>query len=255
MLEARAQMAYAEVLQQGGQYVEAIPLARAAATTFSAAADAPRARLEVRASAVMAWYNLGGVLREARQFESGQTTLTQAVERGRANLKLDPAEPNARFVLAAALVEEGRLRQMAGRNEEARTSLDDAVTRLEKLVGEFPGAASFVRRLAEALIARGELCLDAKQTSAAAADARRSVALLEWLDQRSSGAAAYQPLLAFAYTLAGKVELKRNNVDLARAALDKAQQRMSKARAANPDGPLLVETAKEIESRLQEVGK
>ena len=193
MVEARAQLGYAEVLQQCGRYAEAIPLAQTAATTFSESSAAAGASSRSRLIAVMAWYNLGNAAREAKQLDLAESALQQAVERGRANLKLNPTEPNTRFTLAAALVEQGRLRQVqAERREEARASFDEAVAMLETLAGQFPTTASFARRLTDALTARGELCAGTGQWPAAMADARRAIEIAERLDRQSSGAAGYQ---------------------------------------------------------------
>jgi hypothetical protein len=87
------------------------------------------------------------------------------------------------------------------------------------------------------------------------ADARRAIEIAERLDRQSSGAAGYQALLASAYALAGRVELKQGHAEPARAALNKAQQRIEKARAANPDSPLLIERAGEVEALLRQIGK
>jgi len=256
MVEARAQMGYAEVLHEYGRSAEAIPLAQAAVTTVRELSAASPASSIYRLTAVMAWYNLGGIARDGRQLDLAESALKQAVERGRANHKLNRTEPNTRFTLASALVEQGRLRQVqADRGEEARSSLDEAVAMLDTLSKEFPATASFRRRLADALTARGQLDLDAGQVSAATTDARRTVELLERLDQESDGAAVYQPLLARAYLLAGRVERKQGHVEPARTALDKARQRIEKARTANPEGPLLIEKAGEIEFLRRQIGK
>ncbi len=183
--EARAQLTYAEALQQRGRYAEAIPLTQAAATTFGEVSEESPEDFFCRASAVIAWNNLANMMRDAGQLQPAEKAQKQAVERGRANLRQAPAEPNSRFVLAAALVEQGRLyRVQGGRENEARASLDEAVAMLETLTLQSPSTATFARRLADALIARGELCHDTGPPSAAATDARRAVELAEQLEQR-----------------------------------------------------------------------
>jgi len=252
--EARAQLSYAEALQQRGRYADAVPMAQAAATTFGELSKELPKDLFCRASTVIAWNNLANMLRAAGQLQPAERAQAQAVERGRANLRHAPAEPNSRFVLAATLVEQGRLyRVQGGRENESRASLDEAVAMLETLTRQSPSTATFARRLADALVARGELGLVTGPASAAVTDARRAVELAEQLEQQSGGVAGYHSLLAFAYTLAGQAEGKLGNNAAARALLAKAQTRLASARQVNPADPQLIEKAAEIESLLREV--
>jgi serine/threonine-protein kinase len=250
--EARAQLSHAAVLQQMGRCAEAIPLAQAAADTFGSSADSMPGDIVQAASAVIAWNNLADMAREAGQLPLAATAQKQAVERGRANLRRAPTDPNIRFTLAAALIEQGRLfRTQGGRAHQAQASLDEAVAMLQSLAEEAPDTATYARRLADALTARAELHLEIGPLSTAAADAARAVAIAERLEQQTDGSAGYQSLLAFAYAVAGQVEMQMGNEAEARQTLMKAQQRFKRARTANPDGPRLIEKEKEIHQLLQ----
>jgi len=252
--EARAQLSFAETLQQMGRYAEAIPAAQAAAAICSEVSDGEPDNLAVRASTVIAWNNLANMTRDAGQLELAAAAQKEAVERGRANVRSTPAEPNLRFTLAAALVEQGRLYRAQGdRGDQALDSLNEACGILETLTAEFPSAASFGRRLADALTVRGELYLEIGRLPAAGADAARAVEIAERLEQQAGGAAGYHWLVAFAYTLVGKAELMQGNSLAARASLVTAQTRIAMARKVNPDGPRLIEKAAEVESLLEQV--
>jgi serine/threonine-protein kinase len=254
--EARAQLSHAVVLQQMGRYACAIPLAQAAAETFGSSSDSWPGDAVQGASAVIAWNNLAEMAREAGQLPLAAMAQKQAIERGRVNSLRAPTDPNIRFTLAAALIEQGRLSHtQGGRTDQAQASLEEAVEMLQSLAEQAPDTASYARRLADALTARAELHLEIGPLSTAAADAARAVEIAERLEQQTHGSAGYQTLLAFAYAVAGQVEMQMGNEAEARQTLAKAQQRFERARTANPDGPRLIEKQDEIRRLLQSTNR
>jgi hypothetical protein len=94
------------------------------------------------------------------------------------------------------------------------------------------------------------LHLEIGPLSTAAADAARAVEIAERLEQQTHGSAGYQALLAFAYAVAGQVEMQTGNEAEARRTLAKAQQRFERARTANPDSPRLIAKQNEIHRLL-----
>ncbi len=123
-------------------------------------ADRDRADVRDQLMTVITLSNLAEALTEARQPTRAIVATDAAIGRARALLAKAPAggDNNQRFVLAQAL--RGRALAMAAardRPDEARSAIDEAVDRFEKLVADYPSTLNYRTWLARALEGRADV--------------------------------------------------------------------------------------------------
>jgi hypothetical protein len=194
---------------------------------------------------------LGETLRLAGRWDDATVVFDAGRKRLDAYLAPNPADVNLRFISASLDIERALVHaHRDGANEAVVAELAKGTGALEKLVEQFPGTASFRRRLAEGLTEQAALQRKAGNVADAAPSAARAIELLEELDRKAGSPVVFQSLLASAYLVAAEVELDRNATAAAKAQLEKADERMTRARAANDESPTLAEEALRIKSLL-----
>ncbi len=253
VLVARATNDLADALSQCGQSEEALPHALAAAQACSLLADRKPSKAVHRLLAAFFWTTAAQVAGEAGRGDEAARAVSEAVRRAEAVLHLDPRNPNLRYGLACARLEEGRQRAgQAGRENEAAAALDEAVALLDRLATESPQVTSFIRTLAVALTARGRWNLAHQRFAKAAADAWQALAVLERLEQQTRKTINLDADFIAALTLAAQAGLAQDRKSV-KLLLDTARQRLDPAQAFNPNNRALqrdVRTLAETEREL-----
>ncbi|MCO6454383.1 MAG: SUMF1/EgtB/PvdO family nonheme iron enzyme [Pirellulaceae bacterium] len=249
LAEARAAVELGEVLAQEGQWNEGLSLAEAGAQTLSLYAEPPRS--SGRVLAVFAWNTTSRIARDAQQFDAARNANRQTLTLARSLLADDPQDPNARFVLAAALLETSLLEGLLQSDDaELLRLLDEAAGLLRALSTEYGSTAANQRKLAEVLTQRGEVHLAGARLADAEADAESAVALLSALSRESYGASIYDEHLGAAGDLRGRIADAHGDHLAARRWWELALRRSAWALAASPADGELHDQLQQLEQRL-----
>jgi serine/threonine-protein kinase len=225
-------------------------------------ADRDRADVRDRLMTVITLSNLSEALHEAGQPAKAIEASDAAIGRARALLAKAPAgaDNNQRFVLGQAL--RGRALALAAaraRPDEARSAIDEAVDRFEKLVADYPSTLNYRAWLVRVLEARADVRAafgpgaDADADLARARDVLRGLIserpetpedrielalILGKLAERAGGRDGPERSAATAAALAGLEPLARDNPDRCelQAMVDRLRGAGAKAAAPAPAG-------------------